>query len=479
VSFRFGFCGGAYESESAHADKQECINLYPERDESGAGKSPVRLMATPGLVEFGELDDAPLRGLFTGEDRCFAAAGETLYEVFSDGSFDDIGAIDDDASHSPVQIFPNGLELFVVSAGEAYVHNGVTLASAPVPADDDADPMTPAGTVGTARTGAYLDGYFIAAKPDSRMFAFSDLLTGLTWNAAEIAYKQGYPDSIRSILADHKELWLFGSHKSIEVWRNEGDPDEAGGFRPDPGAFQHQALRATFTPLSIGGSVAYLGGDVTGGPIAFITQGFTSVRVSTIALETRWAGYSTVADAISYGYTEDGHTFWVLVFPTANETWAYDLTTRIWHRRGYWNGSSWDMHRGRCYTYAFGKHLVGDHTTGQIYQMSKSLFDDDGDPIRRRRRAPHISADGAMVTHSVLTLDCEITANQLPEYELSWSDDNGANFTTPRTAVPPSAGKHVMIPWRRLGSSRDRLYNLETEAASLVVINDALLNWPG
>jgi hypothetical protein len=476
MSTRFGFCGGAFEPESPHADKQECINYYLEKDESGAGKSGLRLVGTPGYELFSTLPSSPVRGLFTGEDRLFAAAGTALYEVDSGGSATNKGTIANDGT--PVQMFPNGTELFVVSAGQAYVHDGVTLDSAPVPADPMADPSSAAGTEGTAKTGTYLDGYFIAAKPDSRTFWFSDSLTGQVWNALNFSSKEGYPDAIRAIHSDHHELWVFGSHKSIEVWRNEGDQVEAGGFRRDPSAFQHNALIATWSVLSLGGSVGYLGGDVSGGPVAFMTQGFTSVRVSTQALEQRWARFSTVSDAISYGYTEDGHTFWALVFPTANETWFFDLSTRLWHRRAVWNGSSFDRHRGRCYTYAFGKHLIGDHTTGAIWRQSKTLYEYNGSAIRRRRTAPHISADGSRIRHSVLTLDCAIEDDQTPEFDLSWSDDNGETWTTPRTAVPSMANKKARVRWRRLGSAWDRLYRVDTEAETAVVINDALLNWP-
>ena len=46
---RFGFCGPAYKAQNLSADAQECINLFLERDESGAGKSEFNLLGTPGL----------------------------------------------------------------------------------------------------------------------------------------------------------------------------------------------------------------------------------------------------------------------------------------------------------------------------------------------------------------------------------------------------------------------------------------------
>jgi hypothetical protein len=56
----FGFCSGFYESSLVNADCQQCIDFYPEKNESGAGKSPMQLLPTPGTKTFAKLyDDIP------------------------------------------------------------------------------------------------------------------------------------------------------------------------------------------------------------------------------------------------------------------------------------------------------------------------------------------------------------------------------------------------------------------------------------
>ena len=42
----------------------------------------------------------------------------------------------------------------------------------------------------------------------------------------------------------------------------------------------------------------------------------------------------------AYAYQEQGHTFYVLNFPTAGATWVWDVTTDVWHERGFWNANS-------------------------------------------------------------------------------------------------------------------------------------------
>jgi hypothetical protein len=53
-------------------------------------------------------------------------------------------------------------------------------------------------------------------------------------------------------------------------------------------------------------------------------------------------------------------------------------------------------------------HLVGDPTTGSVYQQSINILSDFGNPIRRLRRAPHISNEQARIFHTELQLDVEV-----------------------------------------------------------------------
>lgn len=53
----FGFCSGFYESSLMNVDAQRCIDFYPEKNESGAGKSPMQLLPVPGTKTFAKLYD--------------------------------------------------------------------------------------------------------------------------------------------------------------------------------------------------------------------------------------------------------------------------------------------------------------------------------------------------------------------------------------------------------------------------------------
>ena len=336
----------------------------------------------------------------------------------------------------------------------------------------------------TARTGTFLDGYFIVNPPDSKKFLFSEQIDGTHWNPADFSVKEGYPDNIAALYSDHEELWLFGTHWSTEVWRNEGVADQAAGFVRDPGAFIHIGLAAWWSVASLASGLHFLGGDTRGRVVAYRAQGFQPVRISTHAVEQIWSKYSTVWDAFGYAYEEEGHQFWVLNFQTADATWVYDVATQMWHERAYWDGTDFHRHKGRCHAFAFpsedgkGKHFLGAWDSGIIYQMSHNIYTDAGSAIRRVRVAPHLANEQLRVFHHSMAFDLEISSGA-PSIVLDWSDDDTDTWSAPKTRSPSFPDKkRGRYTFNRLGSSRDRIYRLTISDPVKVAIVDALFNPP-
>ena len=202
----------------------------------------------------------------------------------------------------------------------------------------------------TAFMGTYMDTYFIVAQPSSPVFYISANDDGTTWDAIDQATKEGYPDDIASIKADHEQLYIQGDECSLEVWLDTG----AALFPFQRNASQtiHWGNRASWSTVRFGNGIAWIAGDQErGGPYAFYAEGSSQSRISTFAIEQKWATYPVVSDAVAYAKIEDGHEILIISFPTANATWCYDRTvsmqmqTPCWHRRGWWNGTSNDRHR--------------------------------------------------------------------------------------------------------------------------------------
>ena len=84
--------------------------------------------------------------------------------------------------------------------------------------------ITPESFNGGANIVQFLDGYFVFNRPNTQVFfgliCIAQTLTGCLFASAE-----GAPDVLVSLIADHRECWMFGD-TSTEVFVNTGDPDQ-------------------------------------------------------------------------------------------------------------------------------------------------------------------------------------------------------------------------------------------------------------
>jgi hypothetical protein len=545
----FNFIGSSYTSASLNQNAQRTYNLYPEQDESGTGKNKWILLGTPGLLLEATLPTSPVRCLFAGgslgqkASRLFCVAGSKLYEISSTGAIVggmNRGDVGDDADHSPAQIFANGNQLMIISAGAVYIDNGgaasganaqpamyhgsdyagtvdtiglivilvsgtpftpamvggiITINLVPYAVSGFANPslITIASTAGVqssvaysstvagapvlGTTGGFLDGYFIAQTPESNQIQISALNNGLDWNAIDFGVKEGAPDHILSILVDHEELWLFGDN-TTEVWRNTGNAKFP--LERDPGAFIQQGSAAAFGPVSLNNGVAWIGSDTLGNCAAWFAAGYQPVRISTHAVETIWSDY-TVTDARSFVYENAGHVFWVINFPFQGKTWVYDATETLWHERGSLVSGAQTRNLANCHAFAFNNHYVGDFATGNIYVQSLHVFDDNGAAITRIRTAPHISDEQKWIFYEQFQLDMETGVGSTFNVTLDYSNDGGHTFGAQHTiaAGGTTEYKHRVI-WRRLGRARDRVFRVTiTAAVKVALINAYLRNSAG
>ena len=86
VAFQ-GFVGSAFHAQSKRFDIQDLWNWYVERAGSPYAKSGQALLPCPGFETFLTLPTMPVRGLFAQNLRTFAVGGDTLYELFTTGTY--------------------------------------------------------------------------------------------------------------------------------------------------------------------------------------------------------------------------------------------------------------------------------------------------------------------------------------------------------------------------------------------------------
>lgn len=443
------------------------MNWYQEIIE-GQGKSGVVLYPTPGIAAFMSVTDTPERGEITTRGtgavsgRTFTVMGSKFYEGHADGSLTGYGIVVNDAKRVSMAAGPT--QILLASAGAVYVFDLIanTLTLIP-PSNFNGANISFVG---------YCDGFFIVLQANSNELQVSALLDATSWDLLDVAEVSEFPDNVLSMLVDHDLIWLYGATRSV-VYFDAGAP--IFPFSPIPGSFIEQGIIAPESRVSLDNSVFWLGGDERGAGIAWRANGYTPQRVSTHATEFAWQGYGTIADAVGYSYQDQGHSFWVLYFPAANKTWVFDAATNQWHERGYWNATNAIMtaHHSWGHTYNFGKHLVGDPTSGRLNEMSISIYSDLGNPIRRVRRSAPIASENQWIFHHQVQIDCEVGLGSQPpllngdgtprgpQLTMDYSDDGGKTWSNELTEDMGQAGKYNRrVMFWRLGRSRDRVYRI-------------------
>lgn len=470
-----GFLGPSYHLQSVEIDCQRCINLYLQIDEAQTGKDGeiASLIGTPGNRLFGTVGTGPIRGSwFTTTGVYYVVSGRTLYSVSSLGVGTSIGDLQ--TSTGQVSMADNGLQLVIVDGLNGYYVDFADLTTLVQ--------ITDLNFIGSNLV-TYQDGYFIFKAPNSKEFYLSDL-NGVTFTAPANTDKNGYPDNIIAHISVNRNLWLFGD-VSTEVWFDSGD--NLNPFQYISGTLMEYGCAAMFSVTKLFNTVFWLGKDSSGSGMVYMANGYAPQRISTHSVETVIQGYSTISDAIGFSYQQNGHQFYVLTFPTASATWVYDCETQVWHERVYTNQGQFERIRANCYSYAFGKHLVGDYANGKIYEMRSDYYSDNGDAITRQRIAPHISNNMSQVFHSRFQLDIESGVGldgtgqgTNPQAILQWSNDGGHNWSDEMWSSFGAIGRtKSRAEWRRLGRSRDRVYKVTITDPVKVILLGADLDVEG
>lgn len=466
--------GGAYEARSIIANAQRCVNLYPERNPSaltkdGDSAAPTTHYPTPGLLALARGNiNAPVRGLYLASNGLlYAVIGAVAYAVTSSWQLVQLGTLL--SQSTPVSMADNGTTLVIVDGTSAGYE--VNLATNVMTAIADAT-----GAFVGANRVEYLDTFLLFNEPDGSEF-YSTHSNSTTFDPLYYAQKSGGSDLLVTHAVVHKMIWLLGTLTS-EVWYN------AGGalfpFAAVPGAFVSHGCAAPYSVAVADESLFWLGQERQGQGIVYMSQGYKALRISTHAIEAEFQNYTTLADARAFTYQSGGHFFYVLNFPTADKTWVYDMATGAWHERA-WTDENGALHRHRavCHAFAYGVHVVGDHSNGTLYAMDDDLYTDNGSPIQRIRSFPHLIADGKRVSYMrfVADMECGNALTSDVEIALRWSDTRGRTWGNPVTQTLGATGAYEVQPqWRRLGMARDRVFELRWSAPIKTALNGAFID---
>ncbi len=442
------FAGSFNERTGKAISAQRLVNWYAEYDYSH-GKKTLILQQRGGLSLEGSYSVGPHRGMYEHDGKLYFVSNNTLYS--KDTANVDVTCGTINTYSGRVGMSSNGTYLVIVDGTDGWLWDGSTL-----------DQITDADFV-NAEQIKFLHGRFIVNKPGTGEFYIStaypakaDLINGAGWTSLDFATAEVDPDDLLAIEVDKQELWLFGDF-TTELYFDSGDATFP--FESQPGGAMEWGIAAPWSVAKGDGVIVWLAKNRAGGPQVVAAPGFAPQVISTHAVEEAMAGYGTIDDAFAYivkGF--DKSYFYVLTFPSANVTWAYNMSLPPelgWHQ---WASYDVGRFRGATFCYFNNKRYFGDALNGNLYTLSVSKYTDNSDILERIAVGPSIEMD--LNDFSVNSLEIHFNAGiglisgqgSDPQAMLRISRDHGHTYGNSRWRTIGALGNYnTRSVWRQLG----------------------------
>jgi outer membrane lipoprotein-sorting protein len=213
------------------------INYFYEKNIDGES-----IVSTPGSTSLVVPKSGEVRGAIEYNDKAYFVIGHTFYEVNSAGTATSRGTLN--TSTGRVSMAHNGLrnsanqQIMIVDGSDGWIYDN---SASTLTVISDAD-FTDSTSV------VFIDGYFIFAQKDSDRFWLTASYDGTTISATDFETAEGDPDDIQALIADQRELFVFGK-RTLEVWYNSGDTNNT--FQRFQGGFKQTGCVAKFSPARV------------------------------------------------------------------------------------------------------------------------------------------------------------------------------------------------------------------------------------
>lgn len=416
------------------------VNMYASSEQRPNGVT-LRLRSAPGLSQFADSGtSAPVRGLHNVRGSLFGVIGAGLYRIPSSTTFEYLGSI---PGSGPVTMADNGAYIVVCDGNDLYTFKMFRSEYAKV---TDAD-FLGAGTV------AQIDGYFVWNVPGSDQFQVSALNDPLSISALDFATAERQPDRLVRVIADQGQLWLFGE-TTVEVWNNVG-----AGSPPFQRAYtRSEGCASPHSVAQLDNTLFWLGTD----GMVYRENGYNPQVVPGEAVYQAFETY-TLTNARAFAYTQSGHKFYVLTFPSDEATWVFDVVTGLWHRRATQNLGAW---RPTAHAFCYGKNLVGGED-GKIYEMKTTHYADGPDELVRTFYVDMVRNDKRQITFNRLEIDADTGVGLItgqgsdPQAMMRFTDDRARTWSNELWRSVGQIGEYNnRVVWRQTGQSEQRLYKV-------------------
>lgn len=445
---------GAYKAKSVLASAQRSVNLYMEPNPKDSAY-PFMLYPMPGLTQVASVTPnagAGWRCLYWATNwQLYGVCGDTFYKINQDWSVKVLGTLASSVGY--VHMVDNGNDIIAIDG----TSNGYQ-----IDLGSDEFTLLSGGSFYGGNYIDYVDGFFILNRPDTNQWYVS-LANQTTFDATDFATKNGFPDKIAGVGVSKRYLYLFGE-LTTEVWFNSGGTTFA--FERLPGVFMQYGCMTPNTIAQMDGDFYWLARSAQGERIICRTSQFQAMKISTFAIDAELSEYDQVEDAFAYTCLLQGHFFYVITFPSADKTWAFDTASGEWTE---WlsidSNGVFHRHPSNCYALGYGNNVVGDYASGKLYLLDPDNYTNNGDPISYVRGFCHnVDDDSNRIMYREFIADMEVGngdgQSSVPVY-LRWSDTRGKSWGNRIEGTLGLEGEYLTsIQFQRLGMARDRVFEL-------------------
>jgi hypothetical protein len=345
----------------------------------------------------------------------FRVVGNTLYQVDSTGTHTSRGTIPGAARC----IFANdGVNLFIVTGTSVFWYDGSTVVQVTDPDIDGSKAVT------------IINNQFVYTK--DTLYVVSDVGDGSSASGLNAAGAEVSPDNLVRAYTFDQVVYLLGE-RTVQLIYNSGVGSPP--FDNVEGSLISIGCAAIHSVANTKDAIYWLGSDRS----VYRARGGAEERISSTAIANAVEGYDRVDDAFAYTFVFQGKEFYAIDFPDAQQTWCLneELGTDGWFELSA--GTEGGDYNIASLVNVFGKNLIGDKATGDLYELDINRFDNNGAVYQRRRVLASISGEnignrGKRMQMSRFELIMEMGVGLItgqgedPKIMLEYSTDGGKSW---------------------------------------------------
>ncbi len=440
------------------------LGPQPVATEAGTTtRSKSYLVSSPGLSLYHDFSGDSVRALYAFRGSWYAVVDATFYHVSSNGTVTNRGTLL--TSQGLVSIIAGSAgetsAMMITDGTAAYTYNISTFVFAQI---TDIDFPVPAPGRLT-----YLNGYACFTTEDTNSLHVMDLNDFASYTAG---MQTGFTDSgylMEGCEACNGELYVFTGNR-CGVYVNTGTFTFPFELRTN--VLIGIGLTSKHTLTSANNGLIWLGTNEYGAIGIYTLDGYTPKLLSSESFNTLVKTYD-YRNAFAYIFSERGHYFYHITFPANQVSFRLDLKNGLMHKvTGRTAQGTAGRHISNCYI-SYGSadastasiNLIGDYTSGKVYQMSQSFYDDAGLAIEREVTTIPIDSELERLPITRIVLDMEVGTGlttgqgEDPQIMFSQSRDGGRTFSAERFKSIGKKGKYeTFVTFDRLGIGRRRVF---------------------